>query len=215
MDWTNHNISVDLEWYFQCASAACGVRSAFSGFESQMNARAFCAPASEGEIHVRETRQGARDNAPEERIDEYERAKAIHERLMAMSDAGRRVLELQYGSECRAGDISLSLASVQPLTIEGHRVAMEEQRDRLERQHRDAERRRLLPKIARARSRPKPKVVSGFHRTTPRDWLLFLCATDREGATLTAILEQARGALDVAMREYLRTGRLPTAEVTP
>lgn len=203
MQWDIKNTESELRWFFQDAYADCGVRSSQGGFEAQMEARALVGRAEGPCMHVKESYSRREDDCITERqLQAFGKARKIYQRLNSLPSTTQRILEAQYGCTRCMGDISLTLASLQPAAISGHQSAVAASHAAYQRRLEDAERRKSLGQKQRGKSQVKPKKRIPTSASV-RDWLLFLCSNDEARVHLAPILDQARKQLKLALDAYL------------
>lgn len=116
----------DLEWRFGGgAEADLGCRSIQGWFEATMNRLSKCEPASERDMHLRESRGGPSDVVGSERIlDAAKRIARITARLEQLRPMQRRVLELQHGDSHRIHGLSLALLCQTRIAKRGFEIAL-------------------------------------------------------------------------------------------
>lgn len=209
MDWIHMTAEDDLRWYYQQAASECGFWSSTGGVLARCESLSKCKKGPEGGIKLHETRSSNRDNCPEDRrIDAFGRERKINATLSTLPASARTVLELHYSGGVMLLDVTLALAASLPITRTGHAKANAEQRKAEDRRRADLAHRKTIGAVARNKPTPKPKKARVIHdKTTPRDWLLYLCATNPSGDQLKDILQAAREALAKALESYVAAAR--------
>lgn len=170
----NHSTESDLTWYFGGeAEADFGVRSVQGGFEAAMHRLALCGRCEPGQVPVHETRQGAPDAEPNERVlDAARRAHEIRQRLDRLPQHARVVLEGQFGDRAHVLGVSVSVLCHCEQTA------------------------RVVDALNRLRAK------KGLDAIPPRIAVLSLACNDALRLQLEALVAEGRQMVDGAVRLY-------------
>ncbi len=209
MEWTQMSAEEDLRWYFQVAEHECCFLSSFGG--SLAKAAAFAAKGKVvGEyMKVHEEHACKWDNDPTDaRLDAAAKMRDMHKALTKLSARMQIALEHQYSGGPQLGDVSLALVASQPSTRVEHARFVAGRRKANERRLADLARRKSIGVMERGKPTPKPKKTPPPDNSTPRDWILWMLATDINAAALQTVIAEARAELAAAIAAYIEASKV-------
>jgi len=140
VDLTNDE-QLDLAWFFGSAEGACGIRSIQGGFENAMDLKANCfeqpkswlgvkaevlAETQGGRIKLHERRSvRLSDDGALGRLENWERARKIHQRLARVGYRNLNVLRAAFEDTAAVDGLSVELLANQPTAIVNHKRSVE------------------------------------------------------------------------------------------
>jgi hypothetical protein len=186
MDWDRQNAITDLRWYFVESAGACGLRSCQGGIQDVL---------AMGTLIDRRIRLSD-ETLTDSQMTAYARARAIHERIIALALHYRHVLDLAFGSAHTLDDVSLALCADQTSAREAHAVAM-----RKARLAQDIRPKRIPVGVVAAK-RSRPNFTDGL---TVSQWLCWLAQHDSKAGNvlLDRIRTEAKQELENALGAYI------------